>query len=174
MHKFTILILSLLLTACTGSPKGVQAVTDLDNNRYLGQWYEIARLDHSFERGLDNVTASYSLKKDGGINIVNKGFDTKEKKWKTASGKAYFVNDDNVGHLKVSFFGPFYSSYIIFELDKQHYQYAFISGYNHSYLWLLSRTPDVDQKLLQRFVKTAAALGFNVDDLILVKQDKQQ
>jgi apolipoprotein D and lipocalin family protein len=86
--------------------------------RYLGKWYEIARLDHSFERGLEKVSATYSLRDDGGVRVENRGFSQKKNTWKAAEGKAYFVRDSNEGYLKVSFFGPFYGSYVIFELDQ--------------------------------------------------------
>jgi len=137
--------------------------------RYLGKWYEIARLDHSFERGLKNIVAEYSLREDGGLNVKNRGFSLTDKKWNEATGKAYFVNSSKEGYLKVSFFGPFYGSYIIFELDKD-YQYAFVSGPDLSYLWLLSRTPVVPKKVLTDFVNKSKALGFNTQKLIKVEQ----
>ncbi len=141
-----------------------------DISRYLGTWYEIARLDHSFERGLDQVTAEYALREDGGVSVTNRGFLTGENRWKEAQGKAYFVEQPDEGYLKVSFFGPFYGSYVIFELDKEHYQYAFVAGPDTSYLWLLSRTPEVDPALLARFIKQAGSLGFDTGNLIFPKQ----
>ncbi len=122
-------------------PASVEPVQGFDLNRYLGKWYEIARLDHSFEEGLDNVTAVYSLRDDGGVNVVNRGFLSKDDVYQEAEGRAYFVNDSDEGYLKVSFFRPFYASYVIFELDQDGYQYAFVSGPDTSFLWLLSRTP---------------------------------
>lgn len=163
-----VITLLLFLCGCTGLPEGVEPVDDFDVNSYLGRWYEIARLDHSFERGLDRVTAEYTLRDDGGIDVINRGFSTEKNEWKQADGKAYFVGDEGRGHLKVSFFGPFYGSYVVFELDKQDYQYAFVAGYNKSYLWLLSRTPSVSEELIARFIARSAELGFDTDDLILV------
>lgn len=163
--------MSIAICGCLGTPEGVRPVDNFDTQKYLGTWYEIARLDHSFERGLQKVTAQYTLRDDGGIKVINKGFSVAENNWKEAEGKAYFVDDNNIGHLKVSFFGPFYSSYVVFELDKKHYQYAFISSYNLSYLWLLSRTATVDQSLVDRFLSTAKSLGFDTGDIIIVKQD---
>lgn len=160
--------LLLLLAGCTSIPAGVKPVENFDVNRYLGKWYEIARLDHSFERGLTRVTAEYSLRDDGGIKVVNRGFSTKNNEWDEAEGKAYFVGPDNEGFLKVSFFGPFYGSYIVFELDREDYRYSFVSGPDTSYLWLLSRTPEISDDVLQRFMKKASALGFETDELILV------
>lgn len=151
-------------------PRNVQPVDDFELERYLGTWYEIARLDHSFERGLENVTAEYSLRDDGGIDVVNRGFSPEENEWAEATGKAYFVDSPEKGYLKVSFFGPFYGSYVIFELDKAHYQYAFVAGPNHSYLWLLSRTPTVSDELMTRFVELTETLGFDTSELIVVPQ----
>ncbi len=171
MRAYLLLTFSFILTACTGLPEGVQPVTKFNIDRYLGTWYEIARLDHSFERGLSNVSATYSLRDDGGVKVINRGFSKQKNKWKQAEGKAYFMDDKTQGHLKVSFFGPFYGSYAIFELDNN-YQYAFISGYNHSYLWLLSRSPDIDLNLIEKFKRRVKQLGFDTDKLIMVKHDK--
>ncbi|MCI5128400.1 MAG: lipocalin, partial [Candidatus Electrothrix sp. AUS3] len=155
---------------CLGMPKSVTPINNFQLNRYLGKWYEIARLDHSFERGMEQVTAEYALREDGGVAVTNRGFLTAENKWKEATGKAFFVEEPTTGYLKVSFFGPFYGSYVIFELDRENYQYAFVSGPDTSYLWLLSRTPTVDQKLLDRFVAQAKELGFATEELIYVPQ----
>lgn len=163
---FGVCMLALVLSGCLGMPDGVQPVDNFDRQAYLGQWYEIARLDHSFERGLSHVTAEYSLRDDGGIRVINRGYDASEGKWKSAEGKAYFTGDAQEAHLKVSFFGPFYSSYVVFELDREGYQYAFVSGYNRNYLWLLARTPEVDDALLSTFVQRAKELGFETEQLI--------
>ncbi|MCI5144889.1 MAG: lipocalin, partial [Candidatus Electrothrix sp. AR3] len=104
--------------------------------------------------------------------VVNRGFLTAKKQWREAKGKAFFVEDPSTGYLKVSFFGPFYGSYVIFALDKENYQYAFVSGPDTSYLWLLSRTPAVDQDLLARFVDQAKQLGFATENLIYTRQEK--
>ena len=160
------LLAAAMLSGCLGVPASVEPVQGFDLNRYLGKWYEIARLDHSFEEGLDNVTAVYSLRDDGGVNVVNRGFLSKDKVYQEAQGRAYFVNDSDEGYLKVSFFRPFYASYVIFELDQDGYQYAFVSGPDTSFLWLLSRTPTVEQALLDHFIETSASLGFDTEELI--------
>ena len=165
-------VLLLILTACTGKPEGVIAVNEFELDRYLGKWYEIARLDHSFERGLNNITAEYSLRDDGGVKVNNSGFSKEDDEWQQAEGKAFFVDQTDKGHLKVSFFGPFYGSYIIFELDQENYQYAFVSGPNTSYLWLLARTPQVDEKVTEQFIKRSQQLGFDTSKLIYVEHDK--
>ena len=159
-----------LLTGCVGVPKGVDPVQGFELNRYLGRWYEIARLDHSFERGMSHVTADYSMRKDGGVRVLNRGYSEKKKEWKTAEGKAYRVKGPDEGYLKVSFFGPFYGSYVIFQLDQKDYQYAIISGPNKSYLWILARTPELDPELKQKLISRASALGFETTKLVFPDQ----
>ncbi|MBE0551844.1 MAG: lipocalin family protein, partial [Ignavibacterium sp.] len=116
--KIISFLLTLLLAGCVVIPENVKLVEHFQVARYLGKWYEIARLDHSFEQGLTHVTAEYSLRQDGGVRVINRGYSAKENKWKEAEGKAYFVNRSDQGFLKVSFFGPFYGSYVVFELDQ--------------------------------------------------------
>ena len=166
----SVVLISSLLGGCLGMPDGVKPVANFQLDRYLGKWYEIARLDHSFERGLQQVTADYSMREDGGVRVVNRGFNSEKAEWQEAEGKAFFVEDENTGYLKVSFFGPFFGSYVVFELDSEDYQYAFISGPDTSYLWLLSRTPTVSEEVLDRFRSRAAELGFDMEELILVEQ----
>ena len=170
MRVLTLLFMAWLLVACTGLPEGVQPVRPFDAERYLGTWYEIARLDHSFERGLEQVSANYSMREDGGIRVLNKGYSVEEGKWQEAEGKAYLMGADDEGYLKVSFFGPFYGAYGIFGLDQQDYQYAFVSGYSTDYLWLLARTPKVSPELIKRFKTEAARRGFATEQLIFVEQ----
>jgi apolipoprotein D and lipocalin family protein len=171
MRIFLAVLVLFMMTGCTGLPDAVDPVDDFDINRYLGKWYEIARLDHRFERGLSKVSAEYALRDDGSVSVINRGFSNESNEWEQADGKAYFVDEPNIGHLKVSFFGPFYGSYVVFELDEDEYQYAFVAGYNQSYLWLLSRTPDVDKDLIDRFIKRSSELGFDTDALIFVEHD---
>ncbi len=161
-------LLPLLTLGCVGLPAGVTPVQEFEIDRYLGRWYEIARLDHSFERGLEQVSAEYVRAQDGSITVINRGYSQEQDKWKEATGKALFVDAADEAHLKVSFFGPFYSSYVVFELDEKDYQYAFVSGANTNYLWLLARSPEVDDSLKKRFTARAAELGFAADTLIWV------
>jgi apolipoprotein D and lipocalin family protein len=156
-----------LLSGCLGVSDGVEPIDDFELNRYLGKWYEVARLDHSFERGLEAVTADYSLREDGGIRVINSGRNTETQLNQEAEGRAYFVEEPNIGHLKVSFFGPFFGSYVIFELDED-YQTAFIAGNTTNYLWLLARTPKVSQELIDEFIASADQLGFDTRQLIFV------
>lgn len=171
MKIFFAPLFCLLLSACLGMPDSVQPVTPFDVNRYLGKWYEIARLDHSFERGLNQVTAEYSLRDDGAIRVLNRGYSAEDREWKEAEGKARFVEGDQQGYLKVSFFGPFYGSYVVFDLDQQGYQYAFVSGPDTSYLWLLARSADIDKEIIERFVREARRRGFDTDELIFVEHE---
>jgi len=165
-------LFALILTGCLGMPESVTPVTNFDVNRYLGKWYEIARLDHHFERGLERITAEYSMRDDGGVTVTNRGYSTEDNEWKVAEGKAYFVDDENKGYLKVSFFGPFYGSYVVFELDQENYEYAFVSGPETSYLWLLSRTPQVQQKIVEKFKRMSKERGFDTRELIFVDHDE--
>jgi len=169
MKKISI-ILALLLTGCIGIPDNVKPVDNFKLEKYLGKWYEIARLDHSFERGLTRVTAEYSLRKDGGVKVLNRGYYIKENTWKEAEGKAYFVKGSDQGYLKVSFFGPFYGSYIILELDHENYQYSLVCGPNRSYLWILARNPEIKNDLKDILIAKATTLGFDTSKLIFVDQ----
>lgn len=167
--RFLGLLVCCLLSGCLAIPEGIQPVEDFELNRYLGKWYEIARLDHSFERDLEAVTAEYSMRDDGGIRVINSGRNIETQKSQQAEGRAYFVEDPNLGYLKVSFFGPFFGSYVVFELDKN-YQYAFVAGNTKNYLWLLARTPEVSEELINKFTSRASQLGFDTDQLIFVNQ----
>lgn len=171
MKKLLWVVSVLFLSGCLGMPESVTPVSGFKLERYLGTWYEVARLDHSFERGLSRVTAEYRLRDDGGVAVLNRGYSKADQEWKQAEGKAYFVNTDSEGYLKVSFFGPFYGSYVIFELDHENYQYAFVSGPDTDYLWLLSRTPSVSREVMQKFAVMAKARGFDTSDLIYVQQE---
>ncbi len=158
-----------LLTGCLGVPDRAVVVQNFSLERYLGTWYEIARLDHSFERGLSHVQAQYSMREDGGVRVINKGYNGKKAAWDSSEGKAYFVGESNVGQLKVSFFGPFYGAYNIIELDPN-YQYALVVGPDTDYLWILSRSPELDKEIVQRLLAKASTLGFATDQLIYPEQ----
>ncbi len=159
-----------LQAGCTGIPEGTTVVRDFEVERYLGTWYEIARLDHRFERGLSNVTATYTPRDGGGVGVVNRGYDDEEGRWDEAKGKAFFVEGPDVGRLKVSFFGPFYGAYNIIELDDD-YRYSLVAGPNRSYLWILARSPDLEEATLARLIKKAEELGFPTDELIRVRHE---
>lgn len=168
--KNILLIALMTLAGCTGKPENIKPVERFQADRYLGTWYEIARIDHRFEKGLSQVTAQYSLRDDGGIKVVNRGYSAKDGKWKESVGKAYFVDGKDKGYLKVSFFGPFYGSYIVFGLEETNYRYALVSGPDTSYFWLLSRSKDMDPVLRERLIAEAVAKGFKREDILLVDQ----
>jgi apolipoprotein D and lipocalin family protein len=176
LFSFSMLVV-VTLTGCAGGlqvklPQGVAPVTNFDMQKYLGVWYEIARLEHSSEKGLSDITATYSLRDDGGIKVVNRGYDAGKDEWRVAEGKAYPVESSGTGYLKVSFFGPFYGSYVVFDLDKIGYQYSFVTGPDKNYLWLLSRTPRASNEVLTRFISEAGELGYDIDKLIYVDQSR--
>jgi len=169
--KFLLALFFILLTGCVGIPENVEPVNNFKLERYLGEWHEIARLDHSFERGLSRVTANYSMRSDGGVRVINRGFSAESNSWKEAEGKAYFVDTEDLGYLKVSFFGPFYGAYIVFELDHDNYQYSLVSGPNKSYLWILSRSPKMNEDKESFLIKKATELGFDTNKLIFVEHE---
>lgn len=163
----------LVLNSCTTIPKGATAVKPFEKEKYLGKWYEIARLDFRFERDLINTTADYTLNMDGSIKVDNRGFNYKTNNWKRAIGKAKFTGRDDIGRLKVSFFGPFYSSYNIIALDNA-YKYALVAGKNLNYLWILSRGTTIPDEVKENYLKIANDLGYRTSELIWVKHDKVQ
>ena len=164
--KKNLILFVLLATGCVSIPDNITPVTSFQIERYLGKWYEIARLDHRFERGLTQISAEYSMRPDGGLKVLNRGYSKEKQEWSEAEGRGYFVQSPNEAYLKVSFFGPFFGSYIVFELDTLNYQYALISGPDKSYFWLLARTPTIDDNLKKKLIAKAAALGFDTTKLI--------
>lgn len=149
---------ALLLSGCTSVPDKVEPVTPFELDKYLGEWHEVARLDHPFERGLTQVSAHYSMREDGGVKVVNRGFDAEKQAWKEAIGKAYFVGSEEVGRLKVSFFGPFYGGYNIAKLDDD-YTMALVIGPNLSYAWLLARDSQPSQVQCEAYLAEADRIG---------------
>jgi apolipoprotein D and lipocalin family protein len=157
--------------ACSTIPKGVSAVTPFEKERYLGKWYEIARFDFKFERGLNNTTAEYSLNKNGTIKVLNRGFDYSTGVWRKAEGKAKFVKGADIAMLKVSFFGPFYAGYNVIAIDKD-YQYALVAGQSTGYLWILSRYTTIPEDIKIEYLSVAEKNGFKTADLIWVQHNK--
>ncbi len=160
--------LAALLSACsTAPPEGLNAVTPFDVKRYQGTWYEIARLDHSFERNMTDVSASYTIQTDGSVQVVNRGFNTVKKEWKEAVGKALFIGDTDRGSLKVSFFGPFYGGYHVVALDPQ-YRWSMVVGPDRDYLWILARDKQLDPALKAQLLSQAQAFRLPTEQLIWV------
>lgn len=162
---------ALLLSACSSPtpPDGVTVVQNFNTQRYLGRWYEIARFDHRFESGLEKVTATYSLRNDGGLTVINRGYNPQRDMWQQSTGVAYFTGNPNTAALKVSFFGPFYGGYNIIALDDE-YRYALVCGPDRDYLWLLSRTPTLPAEVKQQMLDIASRQGFAVEQLLWINQ----
>jgi apolipoprotein D and lipocalin family protein len=168
----TLLLASLLgLNACsTALPEGATAVTPFDINRYAGKWYEIARLDHSFERGLSDVTANYRLQPDGSVEVINRGYDSSRNDWRQVTGRALLIGDTNRASLKVSFFGPFYAGYHVVALDQQNYRWAMVMGPSRDYAWILARDKQLPADTRAALLDSARTLGIDTQKLIWVDQ----
>ena len=173
MKKVVVAIASILLSGCLGHPDNVTPVAGFELDKYLGKWYEIARLDHSFERGLEKVTAEYTMRTDGGVRVLNRGYSVTKSQWKEAEGKAYFVGDPKTGMLKVSFFGPFYGAYNVIALDQKDYQWSLVAGPDTDYLWILSRKPQLEEEIFDQLVAQAKSYGFDTESLIIVDQTQR-
>lgn len=172
MKSLTLLFGTFLLAGCAAAPQGVTPVDNFELERYLGTWYEIARLDHRFERGLSQVSATYSKRSDGGLDVVNRGFNSQTGLWKEAKGRAYFIGGQDVARLKVTFFWPFYGGYNVIELDRKNYSHAVVCGPSKKYLWILARDKDLDGEITEDLINTAKELGFKTDELIFVEHQK--
>lgn len=176
-YKYWLVIVLLIfiiagLGACSNSFKKnlIKNIQPVDLDRYTGKWYEIARFPHRFERNLTGVTAQYTLKENGMIEVINRGFENSlNGKERIAVGKAKKASDDGMGHLKVSFFWIFYADYFILELDPD-YQYALIGSSSSNFLWVLSRTPQMPPEQLQRLLARAGALGYDLEKVEMVPQ----
>lgn len=158
------------LSSCKSIPSKAVAVKPFDKTKYLGKWYEIARLDFKYERDLNNTTAEYSLRDDGKIKVDNKGYNYKTNEWKQSVGKAKFAGEADEAMLKVSFFGPFYSGYNVVAIDED-YKYALIAGESLDYMWILSRTKTIPEKIKNDYLSKAKSIGYNTEELVWVKHD---
>lgn len=158
--------------ANTSPPPGVEAVSPFDLQRYQGRWYELARLDHSFERGMTDVSATYTPQADGSVRVVNRGFAAASGQWREAVGKALFTGAPTTGSLKVSFFGPFYGGYHVAALDPD-YRWALVLGPDTSYCWILARDKQLDAAQRDAIVARAQALGVDTHALIWVTHKRQ-
>lgn len=163
----------ILLCACasTKPPPGVVPVSPFDIGRYEGRWYELARLDHSFERGMTDVSATYAPAQDGSVKVQNRGFDPVSGRWKEAIGKARFTGGPDVASLKVSFFGPFYGGYHVAALDPD-YRWALVLGPDTGYCWILAREKHLDDAQMKQIVARAKTLGVDTESLIWVSHSR--
>lgn len=162
-----------LLGCSVGIPEGLQPVRGFELARYEGRWYEIARLDHRFERGMTDVSAQYRAQPDGSVEVINRGWDARKNEWKEARGRALFQGDPGTASLKVSFFGPFYGGYHVIALDPG-YRWALVSGPDRDYLWILARERQLEPAVRERLVEQARRAGFAVDRLIWVAHTRQE
>jgi apolipoprotein D and lipocalin family protein len=149
----------------------VNAVKPFDIDRYLGQWYEIARIDNRFERNMERVSALYSTNPDGTIKVENRGFDLNAGKWKNIEGKAKFAGAVNEARLRVSFFPAIYSDYTVVAIDEG-YKNALVVGQNLKYLWILSRNKTMPEHLYNEYIIKAKHIGFDINKIIKTLQSK--
>ena len=167
------LVTVALLAGCSVSPpKGITPVTPFDVKRYEGKWYEMARLDHRFERGLTDVNATYRGQPDGSIQVINRGFDPEDQAWRQAVGRAYFTGDTQRGSLKVSFFGPFYGGYYVVALDETDYRWSLVMGPDRGYFWILARDKQLPAALREQLIRRAREFGVDTGKLIWVSQTR--
>lgn len=173
IQKFSLLIAMSLLAfvSCRSIPNEATVVSNFDAQKYVGTWYEIARIDFKHERNMNNTAAQYSLKDNGDIKVVNSGYNYVKEKWKKREGNAKFRGSNTEGALKVSFFGPFYSGYNVLAIDKD-YKYVLVAGKNHDYLWILSREKTIPEAVKNEYLQVAKNAGYDPNDLIWVDHDK--
>ncbi|MCB1857234.1 MAG: lipocalin family protein [Gammaproteobacteria bacterium] len=171
---FYLILTTLILVGCTGKPNGVVPVTGFDAERYTGRWYEVARFDHIFERGLSNVSAIYQQQNDGRIRVTNRGYHEREGVWKEVDAVGEFTVDPSVAQLRVSLFGPLYGGYNVIELDRAGYEYAMVAGNSRAYLWILARDTSLPMPVLERLIEKGRTLGFPVERLIFVAHGTHQ
>lgn len=175
MKILLITIPILLLFACS-TPKemrtdGIPPAKNFELNRYLGKWYEIARLPNRFEEGLTDITASYSLKENGDILVVNRGYDSSDAEWSESEANAWVPDPEKPAMLKVQFFWPFSAKYKVLHLAED-YSYAMVTSSSKDYLWFLARQPEIDLKTYDLLLKMACGWGFDTDKLIRVDQNR--
>ena len=164
------IITAVILTGCATIPEGAVPVSNLEKEKYLGRWYEIARYDSAFEKNLINTTAEYTLLENGFIGVTNRGYNIIKEKWQEVTGKAKLRGEESTGELLVSFFGPFYGAYNIIALDKD-YRYALVAGSSTRLLWILSRTKDIPQEIRQEYISIAESVGYETEKLVWVEHD---
>ncbi len=168
MKWAALIVMAALLGGCR-TTSNLEPVSGFDLNRYLGKWYEMARYDHRFEKGLSSVSAEYRLNADGTVKVLNRGFNDSERKWEEAVGIAKPEGAENTGFLKVSFFRPFYASYKIVYLSPD-YTEAIVAGPTYRYFWILARNPALPENDLNRLIRVAEKLGFQKEQMLLIDQ----
>lgn len=151
-------------------PSHVHLLENFDVEKYTGEWYEIARFDFKHERHMKNVTANYTLQEDGSIEVINRGYHTKDEEWKEAKGKAMPNGKPGQSALKVSFFGPFYSGYNVVKISGD-YKHALVFGESRDYIWILSRTPQIPAATKKKFLEYAIEAGYDLERLVWTEHD---
>ncbi|MBI1268429.1 MAG: lipocalin [Cryomorphaceae bacterium] len=167
--KYSAIILLLFLFSCGGTEKKLPVVENVDLQRYMGKWYEIGRFPNRFERGLQCVTATYSIREDGDVTVLNAGQNSEGKK-SESEGQAWVPDPAQSGALKVQFFWPFKADYLILDLDDN-YGAALVGSPDLDYLWILSRQQTISEGLKKRFLDRAQELGFEIGRMEWIKQD---
>ena len=165
-----LIAVALMFTGCSSVTDVVEPVANFDLEKYLGSWYEIARIDFRFEKNMDKTTATYSMNSDGTVRVINRGYDYVKNEWKESIGKARFRGDDTRGALEVSFFGPFYAEYNILALDEE-YKYALVGGRTYDNLWILSREKTIPENIRQDYLEIAKDIGYDINRLVWVEQE---
>jgi len=168
MRRVLILIpIILLLTSCVKVPDWVSPVKNFQAKRFMGTWYEVARLENGFELGMNTVSAHYSMTAQGEVSIRHEGYLVRRQEWRNAEATAAFMEGQDVGLLKVAYMWPFYAPYVIFKVDPE-YEWAFVCGKDKEFLWLLSRYEWVEDDVMEDFLETSERLGFDVTELVEV------
>ena len=165
-----LIAVALMFTGCSSVTDVVEPVANFDLGKYLGSWYEIARIDFRFEKNMDQTTATYSMNSDGTVRVINRGYDYVKNEWKESIGKARFRGDNTRGALEVSFFGPFYAEYNILALDEE-YKYALVGGRTYDNLWILSREKTIPENIRQDYLEIAKDIGYDINRLVWVEQE---
>ena len=171
LYPFAFILTFILLNACGSVHTNPAAVHPFEKDRYLGKWYEIARMDFKFEKDLNNTTAEYGIRNDGMISVTNRGYNYVKQEWTEATGRAKFVKEESTAMLKVSFFGPFFAGYNVIALDEN-YQYALVAGKDLDFLWILSRKPSMPEQIKNDYLMKAKDIGFKTDELIWVEHNE--
>ncbi len=153
----------------TGIPRGVQPLRPFDLQRLLGRWYEVARIEHGVERSLSNTSVDYTLRPDGRVQVLKRGYHPVSGRWREARGVAEPLTGADTAHLQLSFMWPMHSSHIVFALDEDH-RTALICGPSHDHLWLLARSPQLRPTVRAGLLEQARAAGFDTGRLQWVDQ----
>lgn len=162
--------LGYLMFGKLGMPEGLSAVTPFDLRKLEGDWHEIARLDHGFEKGLSHVVNHYEMGADGDFKLEVRAFDQRHGRWQSSYGKGALIGEPSIGRLKVSYFGPFYGSFNIIALDEANYTWMMATGPSRHYLWILAREKRLDDKVMQDLIRKAVGMGFKLEKLVYVDQ----